>query len=66
MARNNLSNSDSMDELLEHPAPFYERVKAMIKTKIHSGAWPASARLKNQRPPLPLLAPCSRASRIEQ
>ena len=30
MARNDLSNSDSMDELLEHPAPFYERVKAMI------------------------------------
>ncbi len=40
MARNDLSNSDSMDELLEHPAPFYERVKAMIKTKIHCGAWP--------------------------
>ncbi|STU85518.1 Histidine utilization repressor [Klebsiella michiganensis] len=48
MARNDLSNSDSMDELLEHPAPFYERVKAMIKTKIHSGAWPANYRVPSE------------------
>lgn len=48
MARNDLSNSDSMDELLEHPAPFYERVKAMIKTKIHCGAWPANYRVPSE------------------
>ena len=30
MARNDLSNSDSVDEILEHPAPFYERVKVTV------------------------------------
>ncbi|WP_448957748.1 GntR family transcriptional regulator, partial [Klebsiella michiganensis] len=48
MARNDLSNSDSVDEILEHPAPFYERVKVMIKTKIHSGAWPANYRVPSE------------------
>lgn len=28
--------------------PLYERVKAMIKTKIHSGAWPANYRVPSE------------------
>lgn len=37
-----------LDEQSAVPAPFYERVKAMIKTKIHSGAWPVNFRVPSE------------------
>jgi len=36
------------DEQPGVPAPFYERVKAMIKTKIHSGTWPVNFRVPSE------------------
>ncbi|MCT4707206.1 histidine utilization repressor [Enterobacteriaceae bacterium H11S18] len=48
MAQNDLTNPVSKDALQEPPAPFYERVKAMIKTKIHSGAWPVNYRVPSE------------------
>ncbi|WP_332059701.1 histidine utilization repressor [Bartonella sp. CB74] len=36
------------DDSLNNPTPFYERVKAMIKTKIHSNVWPVNFRLPSE------------------
>ncbi|WP_409159775.1 histidine utilization repressor [Pectobacterium sp. B2J-2] len=48
MARSDRSNTDLMDELPEHPAPLYERVKNMIKTNVHSGVWPVNFRVPSE------------------
>lgn len=36
------------DPRLDSPVPFYERVKGMIKAKIHSGAWPVNYRVPSE------------------
>lgn len=48
MAQSDLAKPAITEEQLENPAPFYERVKAMIKTKIHSGAWPVNYRVPSE------------------
>lgn len=48
MAQSDGFKAATGEEHLDQPAPFYERVKSMIKTKIHSGAWPVNYRVPSE------------------
>ncbi|MEN0614450.1 histidine utilization repressor [Klebsiella indica] len=48
MAQNDVCKVVVGEECLDQPAPFYERVKNMIKTNIHSGVWPVNYRVPSE------------------
>lgn len=48
MAQSDLSKVTAVEEHLDQPAPFYERVKSMIKTNVHSGVWPVNFRVPSE------------------
>ncbi|WP_437889638.1 histidine utilization repressor [Phytobacter sp. V91] len=48
MAQSDVYKAAAGEEHLDQPAPFYERVKSMIKTNVHSGVWPVNFRVPSE------------------
>ncbi|AMO47142.1 GntR family transcriptional regulator, histidine utilization repressor [Kosakonia oryzendophytica] len=48
MAQSDVFKTVAEEGHLDQPAPFYERVKSMIKTNVHSGVWPVNFRVPSE------------------
>ncbi|MGG7448303.1 histidine utilization repressor [Kosakonia oryzendophytica] len=48
MAQSDVFKAVAEEGHLDQPAPFYERVKSMIKTNVHSGVWPVNFRVPSE------------------